>query len=289
MNIINTVSELMQVIPKSMSLPIWGFREPEFHLLATNPQASKYYSQFQLMTGLASYVLARSKLLYLTLSAFAEYLSGIQFYGVQPLNFKGFTQLRDKRINSFTDTSHVIISPYEYILFNHPVRATADGVVESIDMGSYEDRVYRNTNFLSRLAHNPNDYRGNYISIKHNEVIRSNYCNLKKYSSKLKVGDQVKKGQIIGRVGLSSIINSPCLIYFLSVAPGIDLGFLGRYTFPLPSVEWERVITCRLTNQFIKSINGIEDFYAKDIKYTISNKLLYDVSLVKRNVGNENE
>ena len=117
MNIINTVSELMQVIPKSMSLPIWGFREPEFHLLATNPQASKFYSQFQLMTGLASYLVARSKMSYLTLSAFAEYLSGIQFYGVQPLNFKGFTQLRDKRINSFTDTSHVIISPYEYILF----------------------------------------------------------------------------------------------------------------------------------------------------------------------------
>ena len=82
------------------------------------------------------------------------------------------------------------------------VIAIADGVVESIKTDVTQTQMaITSANLKSPSA------AGNWIKIKHNSKYSSRYCHLTHGTIKLKVGDKVKKGQVLGVMGLSGVTN----------------------------------------------------------------------------------
>ena len=141
-------------------------------------------------------------------------IHSVQFFGLQPVTTgMGFTELKDNRIQSFQGNEfHTILSPYEYILFNQPIHVVDDGVVVDI-VNRYSDRAGRRLDIQFARA-NIEEFLGNRVIIQHNPFIRSVYANVQKNSmSKLKIGDKVFRGDVIGRVGMSGHFPSPFLFF----------------------------------------------------------------------------
>lgn len=63
-------------------------------------------------------------------------------------------------------------------------------------------------NFLSKFV-------GNYIIIKHDNNLYSLFAHLSQYSNKLKTGDKIKNGQVIGKIGHTGNSTAPHLHFQL--------------------------------------------------------------------------
>jgi murein DD-endopeptidase MepM/ murein hydrolase activator NlpD len=93
------------------------------------------------------------------------------------------------------------------------VLAPADGVVtEAID--GVRDNVPRSMNPLSAL--------GNAVFIQHSEHEVSVLAHFKRSSLKVKAGDVVKKGQVLGQCGNSGNSSEPHIHYHLQDTPVIQ-------------------------------------------------------------------
>lgn len=110
-------------------------------------------------------------------------------YDIVKINENGYIGEKYKKLNS------------DYYVWNEPVYSVGDGVVKyTID--KFKDNKPGSTAPF---------YEANKILIDHGGGEYSFYCHLKKSSSKVKVGDKVKKGQMIGRVGNSGASGMPHL------------------------------------------------------------------------------
>jgi len=103
----------------------------------------------------------------------------------------------------------------DYFAFGREVLAPADGVVTDVING-----VRDNT----PGSMNPYSALGNAVFIQHREHEVSALAHLKLDSIKVKVGDKVKKGQIIGLCGNSGNSSEPHLHYHLQNTPIIQDG-----------------------------------------------------------------
>jgi murein DD-endopeptidase MepM/ murein hydrolase activator NlpD len=115
-----------------------------------------------------------------------------------------------------------IISPYEYIIYNAPVHAVADAEVVEVVMDRPDDiHETKNLNFGSVDVE---EHLGNIIRLRINKVVDVTYGGLQKNSSKLQVGDIVKRGDFIARVGASAWSKVPFLYLGLSyIGPRIPI------------------------------------------------------------------
>jgi murein DD-endopeptidase MepM/ murein hydrolase activator NlpD len=103
----------------------------------------------------------------------------------------------------------------DYFAFGREILAPADGIVTDVING-VRDNVPGSMNPYSAL--------GNTIFIEHREYEVSVLAHLKLDSIKVKVGDKVKRGQIIGLCGNSGNSSEPHLHYHLQNTPIIQDG-----------------------------------------------------------------
>jgi murein DD-endopeptidase MepM/ murein hydrolase activator NlpD len=78
--------------------------------------------------------------------------------------------------------------------------AIDDGVVDTI-----KDSVTKQLDVNIAANWSSPDALGNYVTIKHNDNYKSRYGHIKYGTIALKVGDKVKKGQVIGTMGLTGL------------------------------------------------------------------------------------
>jgi hypothetical protein len=101
----------------------------------------------------------------------------------------------------------------DYYAFGREVRAPADGVVTEVIDG-VRDNVPGSMNPLSAL--------GNAVFLQHNKYEVSVLAHFKQGSIKVKAGDAVKKGQLLGLCGNSGNSSEPHLHYHLQNTPVIQ-------------------------------------------------------------------
>lgn len=117
-------------------------------------------------------------------------------------------------------------SLYDYFIFERELMAAANGVVVEIGEDYPEDKVikpweYSEKKFLKVLKELEekiglkNAYAGNYIIIKHDNDEYSFYAHLAEKSIFVREGDQVRKGNIIGKVGVTGNSFEPHLHFML--------------------------------------------------------------------------
>ncbi len=92
-----------------------------------------------------------------------------------------------------------------YYALNQDVLAPADGMVIRVQ-NNIRDYPYSGTGMIDLLTR---DMRGNYLIIRHADHVYSFLAHIKRHSFKVKVGDFVKKGQVIGKCGNSGHSTEP--------------------------------------------------------------------------------
>ena len=86
-----------------------------------------------------------------------------------------------------------------YFGYNKPILAPIDGFIVDLVDGIPDSKAYADM----RVSQDSNDVRGNYLVIKANYGEYCTICHIKKGSFKVKIGDLVKQGEEIARVGNS--------------------------------------------------------------------------------------
>ena len=101
--------------------------------------------------------------------------------------------------------------------FDVQVVAAAAGVVTRADDGNY-DRCHETAGFKVTCDGHP--IKANQVTLRHPDGVQSRYVHLKKGSVKVKVGDQVSCGQLLGHVGSSGKSARPHLHFEVADAAG---------------------------------------------------------------------
>lgn len=321
---IRKTDDLLQMIPKYMVLPIVGFKNKNYHCFVTTDHFIDLIKRSTLSdnsiyaAGIVSTALnigsigktidnlnegnigglflwrlfKNMEVLAQTLKRFG-YLFSVHFYGVQAeYGGMGFTEFRDNMINSFVSQDfHTVLNPYEYIIYGHPVHATADGEVVEI-INKYPDKPKYNTEirmrpFTSGFDNQVEDYMGNKITIKHNNVIHTVYANIKKDSFLVRVGDHVKRGQTICKVGCSGTFRDPFLFFGITTG-SIKLPLISTLRIPFHATSgiWMPFQVSNLLdieNEFGKKSY---DFYRRldmhKIQYKFGGTTLRDCSFIRQ-------
>lgn len=320
---IKNSTEFKGILPHNLKLPIRGFSDPNKHcMIITNnffrlfknspnllrsllnfpklviadaqkiavKQVTSVFTDNNMLVSLAGW----SNLLHNVLLPRLNYLFSTQFFGVQPVfGGIGFTTLLDNKVQEMTDdnTYHTILTPWEYIMFNHPVRAAADGEVVEI-INEYEDRV----NLKNNVDYNTRDvdrYLGNKILIKYNNYLLLSYAGIKKNSFTKRVGDIVKQGEIIARVGNSGFTRTPTLIFSIQVEKLVAdrkyIPYIGNTRFTLPHnffnvwsdhMEYTLVRDAMTTKE--TPVEFMKRLDSKKIDYRFAGNELGDFSFVKQ-------
>lgn len=110
--------------------------------------------------------------------------------------------------------------PEHFYCFNKPVLACGDGVVELV-VNHVEDNDIGEENLKENW--------GNTVVIRHAEGLYSKLSHLKKNSIKVKPGDTVKQGDLLGFCGNSGRSPEPHLHFQLQATP-----YIGSKTLPCP-------------------------------------------------------
>jgi Peptidase family M23 len=97
------------------------------------------------------------------------------------------------------------------------VRAVADGSVSAV----FDGMPNQVPNTPVTGLRGPRDYSGNHVSLQISPGVWAVYAHLQPGSITVKTGDQVKKGQVIGKLGNSGNSSGPHLHFQLSDGPEI--------------------------------------------------------------------
>ncbi len=107
----------------------------------------------------------------------------------------------------------------DYYAFGKPVIAPADGVVVEV-RDDIRDFPHSGTGWIDWRSP---DLRGNYVIICHDRYLYSLIAHLKQGSCKVKKGDRVQRGQIIGECGNSGVSTEPHIHFHLQHHPNFFL------------------------------------------------------------------
>ncbi len=103
--------------------------------------------------------------------------------------------------------------PEHFYSFNKPVLSCGDGIVANV-VDNVEDNAIGIENLLENW--------GNTVVIRHLDGLYSKVSHLKKQSIKVKIGDIVKQGELIGLCGNSGRSPEPHLHFQFQITPYID-------------------------------------------------------------------
>ncbi|QTA38830.1 M23 family metallopeptidase [Thermosipho ferrireducens] len=114
----------------------------------------------------------------------------------------------------------------DYYAYEKPIMAPADGVIVQI-----RDDVPDSAK-IGKIDWKSKDFRGNFVIIQHSKNEYSFLAHLKQGSVKVKVGDKVKRGQIIGLCGNSGHSTEPHLHFHVQDRPNFffSMGLPIRFT-----------------------------------------------------------
>lgn len=116
----------------------------------------------------------------------------------------------------------------DYLGFGVPLYSPGAGRVAALANHFPEDLFGRNLT-VENLAREPLLFYGNYIVIDHRNGEYSLLAHLKQGSVNVRVGDEVKPGQQIARIGCSGSAETPHLHYELRTGAGFDAEGLPSY------------------------------------------------------------
>lgn len=138
--------------------------------------------------------------------------------------------------------THIILPDFKSMALNFFVLAAADGTVIAISRG-LPDLVIDKKNLPSY----PQSPCGNGIVIEHEAGWTTRYCHLKQDSLTVHVGDKVKKGQPIARMGSSGQTDWPKLDFSVAQNGYLYDPFSGKTELEscggIPHPMWEQPLT----------------------------------------------
>jgi hypothetical protein len=118
----------------------------------------------------------------------------------------GVARLVSQGNRSFTSHRGSHLYAWDFVMpIGTPILAAGNGEVVQVEMD-----------------HEGIGLHSNIIVIQHAEGIRTGYAHLKKNSEKVKVGDQVKQGQMIGLSGMTGQTLFPHLHFFATDVTGLN-------------------------------------------------------------------
>lgn len=103
--------------------------------------------------------------------------------------------------------------------FGQPIRAVAGGVVVAVADQAPDDRTFDPATIA---AHGPMQIWGNYVVVAQRNGEYSLYGHIRQGSSRVRPGQQVRKGEAIAAIGASGSSKFPHLHYELQTGPGVD-------------------------------------------------------------------
>lgn len=106
-----------------------------------------------------------------------------------------------------------------YYAFGQDILAPAHGIVIKVQ-NNIRDYAFAGT---GRIDLRTRDMRGNYLIIRHADHVYSFIAHLKRYSCKVKPGDFVKRGQVIGKCGNSGHSTEPHIHFHVQDYPNFYL------------------------------------------------------------------
>ena len=109
--------------------------------------------------------------------------------------------------------------------FGDPIRAIGDGVVVALEKAQPDNRQFDQ----SKLASDKMVLMGNHVVIDHGGGEFGVYAHAQQDSVVVKVGDQVKRGQTIAKIGASGSAFFPHLHFQLQTGPDLDAEALPSY------------------------------------------------------------
>ena len=132
-------------------------------------------------------------------------------------------EIRDENNSPFHDDYFKIENYYSY---KKDIIAPLDGIVIDICDG-YDDTKIVNKR---KIVCDVEEVRGNHIIIKHKNNEYSMIAHILKNSFQVKIGDEVKQGQVLAKVGNSGNTNGPHIHFQIqkgveNTSPGIPITF----------------------------------------------------------------
>ena len=110
-----------------------------------------------------------------------------------------------------------------YSPFDGTVVAAEDGYFENEKTNLFSDiaNAYKNAHYFDPDKDDVRSIAGNYVVIKYSDNIYAALCHLKTDSVVVSVGQKVKKGKLVGKVGYSGNSMAPHLHFQLMDSPDI--------------------------------------------------------------------
>lgn len=149
---------------------------------------------------------------------------------------------------------------HDFYAYGRKVRAPADGrVVRAVDGEEDGPPMLTRPPFVTPPANNPYKILGNYVVLDHGNGEYSLLAHLKKGSLTFKVGDLVKKGQILGECGNSGNSTQPHIHYQLMDGPdhfkslGLPVRF-SRYRSRLNDREGEVAVGAPVVRELVENL-----------------------------------
>ena len=220
MSFLDTVAEMLPV--KKLGLPLYGFPSGDIRHIFV--QCLNFRNIWNRMGIVSKYfalrtIWKRDLLGLYTYNNFPINIFGLNFEGVQEMGYQGFTMYNDRRLSSFTSSLKYVLNPSEFVLYGQEVHSMTDGEVVEV-CNKYPDMIQRHDlDGLFGRRESSEHMFGNYVIIRENGI-EYFYGGLQRNSMmRLKIGERVKLGDVIGKVGCQGLLGvSPFLHVHARVA-----------------------------------------------------------------------
>jgi hypothetical protein len=119
----------------------------------------------------------------------------------------------------------------DWLSWSVPIRAPGSGRVVSVENGMPDYDVGNPGNGLSvdTILARPISLMGNHVVIDHGNGTFSRLFHMRRGSARVRVGDRLTQGQVIGEVGFSGSVYTIHLHYEVGTGPGPDVDGLPAY------------------------------------------------------------
>lgn len=287
------LDELIEALPiKKHRLPLYGFPyDSGMHVMV---QILNFKEIWERMTKVSRIFILhdlweRDWFDLIFMKNIQHIIFGINFVGLQQMNYQGFTMYKDKRFSSYTSQLKYILNPNEFVIFGQPVHSMTDGKIVKI-VDTYQDWIVREP-LSSKIGstRTPEDLYGNHVIIESNGVDYF-YGGLQKNSTmRLRIGDTIRIGDEIGKVGCQGLLATfPFLHVHARLSAAHKRAFrINKYNLfvdsTIPIIKFEPFYEMPLITKVCNTPEAIDRFLVRDIKYTYNRGVvLYPGSFIKK-------